>query len=136
MKIPLLVVALLVLTGCSSLSARKTVDLTRYKHIYVEHRLADNHRVDEEIVAELKTLGYDASCGVLTMKPDGVDAIITYEDRWTWDFTTYLIELNLAMRDARVEKQVAQGYFHQAPLVIKSSKEVIREVLTKLFKPA
>ena len=121
-------------TACSSVSARKVIDLSRYKHIYVEHRLADNHRIDEQIVAELKALGLDASCGYLTMKPDGVDAIIAYEDRWTWDFKTYLIDFKLTMRDQRTNKQVADGSFHQASLTTKSSEEVIREVLGKLLR--
>ena len=128
--------ALFVLTSCSSVSARRAIDLTHYKHVYVEHRLADNHRIDEQIVAELKQLGCDASSGVLTMKPDNADAIISYEDRWTWDFKDYLIEFNLYMRDARTDKPVGHGYFHQAALITKSPSQVIHQVLTRLLKPA
>ncbi len=122
--------------GCSSLSTRKTVDLTRYKHIYVEHRLADNHRLDEQIVTELKALGCpEASCGFLTMKPAGVDAIITYEDRWTWDFKDYLIEFSLNIRDARADKPIGHGYYHQAALTTKSPEAVIHKVLGELLSP-
>lgn len=130
----ILAVVLLTFTGCSSMSARKVIDLSHYRRFYVEHRLADNHRIDEQIVAELKSLGYDASCGYLTMKPEGVDAIIAYEDRWTWDFKNYMIDFRLTMRDERTGKQVADGSFHQASITTKSPEEIIREVLTKLLK--
>ncbi len=128
--------ALALLGGCSSLSARKVVDLKRYKHVYVEHRLADNHRIDEQIVAELKSLGCDASCGVLTMKPDNAEAIVSYDDRWAWDFKNYIIEFRLFVRDARADKPVAEGYYHQAGLTTKSSEQVVHHVLTELLNPS
>jgi hypothetical protein len=138
MKISLLIVAALagLFSGCSSMTARKAIDLTRYKHIYVEQRLSDNHRIDEQIVAELKALGCDASCGVLTMKPDGVDAIISYEDRWAWDFKSYLIEFTLYVRDARADQPVAKGYYHQAGLATKSSEAVVKKVVGELLRPS
>ena len=94
--------ALLVFTGCSTaLSTRKATDLARFKRIYVESRLSDNHRIDEKIATELRALGVDASFGVPTMLPEGVDAIVSYEDRWQWDFKDYMIEFRVEVRDAR-----------------------------------
>ena len=72
------------LASCSSLDTRKVVDLTPFKHVYVVHRLTDDHHVDEMFVHELQLLGHDASSGPLTMLPDNADAILTYQDRWEW----------------------------------------------------
>src|ERR1035437_9259853 len=95
--VPLLVL-LALLTGCSSLDTHATAKLGDYNHLYVEHQLTDNHRIDELIIAELPAHGFDASSGPLTMLPDGVDAIVSYEDRWAWDFKSYLIELRIDVR--------------------------------------
>jgi hypothetical protein len=126
--------ALFCLTACSTaLSTRKATDLGRFKHFYVESRLADNHRIDEQIAAELKALGLDASFGVATMRPDGVDAVVTYEDRWQWDFKDYMIDLRIDLREARTNKPLATGSYYQASLKTKPSAEVIRLILKPLF---
>jgi len=100
----------------------------------VEHRLTDNHRIDELIVAELRTHGFDASSGPLTMLPEGVDAIVTYEDRWQWDFKSYLIELKIDVRANFTGKPIATGHYHQASAYTKSPAEVVHEILGPLFK--
>jgi len=46
-------------------------------------------------------LGYDASCGPLTMMPEKVDALLSYEERWGWDFRSYLIELRVELKDLK-----------------------------------
>jgi lysyl-tRNA synthetase class I len=123
----------LVLAGCSSIETRKVVDLSRFKHIYVEHRLTDDRRLDEMIVQELLRLGYDASRGPLTMMPDNADAVLSYEDRWEWDFKTYLIELTVNVRTARTTKKLADGHFYQPTPNSKPPAEVVSKVLTPLF---
>ena len=136
MKFAALLLALCAwLTGCSSVDTHKDSDLTRYHRIYVEHRLNDNHRTDELIVAELKACGFEASCGPLTMLPDGVDAILTYDDRWTWDFKSYLIEFSLELRANFTGKPLATGHFHQGPARTVASEVIIHQVITPLFRP-
>lgn len=127
--------AALLFTGCSTaLSTRKATDLTPFKRIYVESRLSDNHRLDEQISAELRALGYDATHGVATMRPDGFNAIISYTDRWEWDFKNYLIEIKIDVRDARSNKALGTSSYYQASLKTKSSAAVIRLILSPLFK--
>jgi hypothetical protein len=124
------------LTGCATgMSTRKATDLTRFKKIYVESRLADNHRIDAQIAAALNALGREATFGVATMRPDGVDAIVSYTDRWEWDFKNYLIEIKIDLRDARTDKPLATGTYYQASLKTKPSEEVIRLILKPLFGP-
>ncbi|MBC7365418.1 MAG: hypothetical protein H7343_01185 [Undibacterium sp.] len=126
----------LFLSACSTaLTVHKAVNLAPYKRIYVESRLSDNHRLDEQLANELKALDYDATFGVATMRPDKVDAIMTYEDRWQWDFKDYLIDMQIDLREARGNKPLATGRYHQAGITTKTSAEVIRLILTPLFKP-
>lgn len=133
--LPFVVAALFVLTGCATaLSTRKAVDLAPFQRVYVETRLADNHRLDAQIAAALNTLGYEATFGFATMRPPGVNAIVSYTDRWEWDFKDYMIEFRVEVRDARNDKPLANGGYYQASLKTKPSAEVVRLVLEPLFK--
>ena len=130
----LLLIGCMLLAGCSSLTTHQSGDLGSLKHIYVEHLLNDNYRMDESIAAELKALGYDASAGPLTMMPDNVDAIITYDARTAWDFKSYVIELNVLVKANFTEKILGTGRYYQASITTKSPEETVHEVITSLFK--
>jgi hypothetical protein len=136
MRFPVpLFVACVLLTGCSSLDTHQDKGLASVQHIFVEHRLTDNHRIDEAIVAELKARGYDASSGPITMLPDtGIDAIVTYEDRWQWDFNSYLIDLNIEVRANYTNKALGHGHYHQASALTKSPPEVVHQIIDPLFQ--
>ena len=129
----LLLLAALLLAGCSSISTRKVIDLAPFKHIYVVHRLTDDHHLDELFVRELQSRGHDASSGPITMLPDNADAILTYEDRWAWDFKSYLIELDIDLRTARTDKKLADGRYNQPTIKTKPPAEVIHELLVSLM---
>lgn len=131
----LLLVALTIAGGCSSVSTHRapSVDLDRYKKFFVERRLNDNHSLDALIVAELRHLGRTAYSGPLTMKPDDTDAVVTYNDRWAWDFKNYLIELNIDVRDARNDKPLTTGRYYQPSITTKNPPEMIRDILQPLF---
>jgi hypothetical protein len=129
--LPFFLLALLV--GCTSASTRKVIALDGFRNIYVEQRLADNNHLDQLIVAELQRLGRTASSGPRTMMPENTDAVLTYTDRWEWDFKTYLIELNIELHTARTRKKLADGRYYQPSLRTKSPEEVIRELVVPLF---
>ena len=126
--------ALVTLAGCSSLQTRTVVDLAPFKHIYVVHRLTDDHHIDELLVHELQRLGREASCGPLTLLPENADATLTYEDRWEWDFKSYLIELTVVVQTARTEKKLADGRYYQPTPNAKPPAEVVHELVTSLLK--
>lgn len=133
--LPFTVAALVALAGCSTaLSTRKAVDLAPFRRVYVETRLADNHRLDAQIAAALNALGYEATFGFATMRPPGVNAIVSYTDRWEWDFKDYMIEFRVEVRDARNDKPLGTGSYYQASLKTKPSAEVVRLVIEPLFK--
>jgi hypothetical protein len=128
--------AALLLTACSTVATHKNPkgDLSKYQHFYVEARLGDDHGLDEIIVRELHGMGYQASSGPLTMKPNDVDALIFYQDRWEWDFKTYLIEFNLTVRDARKDLVLATGSSGHRSMLPKTPADMIHEVLVPIFK--
>ena len=133
--LPSLLAALL-LSACTTAETRKppTTDLSKYHRVYVEHLLADGRNLDHLIVAELQRLGYEASSGPLTMLPDqGIDAVVTYDDRWTWDFKSYLIDFELTVRTARTDRPLASGRYHQPTAFPKPPAGVIHEVLAPQF---
>jgi len=130
--VPLLVL-LALLSGCASASTRQVVSLDAFRRIYVEQRQSDNNRVDQMIVAELQRLGRTASSGPMTMMPDNTDAIVTYNDRWEWDFKTYLIELTIEVHTAKTRKKLADGRYHQPTLKTKPAPAVVSELLVPLF---
>jgi hypothetical protein len=137
MKFSALLLALpLLLGGCSSLTTQKdpSVDLSRVKTVFVERRLADDHRVAELITAELNSLGLEATCGPLTMLTGRVDAVITYTDRWEWDFKSYLIELNVRVRDGRNDKLIAEISYYRPSILAKTPERVLHQLLPPLFK--
>jgi hypothetical protein len=128
--------AALLLTACSTVATHKNpkTDFSKFQHFYVEARLGDDHGLDEIIVRELQRLGYQASSGPLTMKPADVDVLIFYQDRWTWDFKTYLIEFELTVHDARKNVILATGSSGHRSMFEKTPADMIREVLDPIFK--
>lgn len=139
MKVPvvLLAFAALLLASCTSVQTQRNphVDLAKLTHFYVEHRLADDRKVDEAIVAELRSRGFEASAGPMTMMPDGVQAIITYHDEWAWDFKHYLIQLSVHIRAAHKDQTLATGMYRQPTPITKSPAQVIRAIFEPIMLP-
>ncbi|MGA3006607.1 MAG: hypothetical protein ABSE59_01830 [Opitutaceae bacterium] len=135
-KIFLSIIGLLLLAACGTLSTHREsgTNLHRLKKIYVEHRLADGRGVDQLIVQELRRFGYDASCGPLTMTPEDSEAILDYNDQWAWDFSLYMIELDLQVRDAHSGKILATASFRRPSLGGKSPREMVQAVVGPLFE--
>jgi hypothetical protein len=132
---PLLAFTLL-LAACAGLSAQKEpgADPTRFKKIFVEHRLADDRGIDQLIVRELQRLGYRAACGPLTITPDDTEVIVAYDDQWNWDFTLYLIDLTVQARDAHTGKILATAHVHHPMLGNKPPAEMVQAAIDPLFQ--
>ena len=138
MKIhPLLALLVLLLAGCTSVStdSRHAADLAKFTHIYVEHRLNDNHSLDELIVHELQHLGYDAACGPMTMMPDNAQAIINYEDEWAFDFTTHMVALEIKVRAAQKDQALGSGHYFNHGVSRVPVEKIVHDVVASMFKP-
>jgi hypothetical protein len=133
----LLLIVFPLLAACSTLSTSRApaTDFASLKRIHVEHRLADGRGLDELMARELQKLGYEASSGPLTLMPTKVDAIVAYEDRWTFDFTTYMIGFEVAVRDARTGRTLASGHYFHPSFSGNDPADVIARMLRALFPP-
>jgi len=136
MKFPAVLSCLaLLLAGCSSVRTERAphADLGAIKHFFVEHRLSDNNHVDDLIVADLQARGFDASAGPLTMMPDNAEAVVSYVDSWAWDFKSYLIDLRIEIRRARLDQPLAAGSYRQPSPITKPPAAVVHEILARVF---
>jgi hypothetical protein len=132
----LFVIVSLLLAGCAQLTSRGSSpeELARARKIFVEERLNDNLGIDRAIVTELRSLGYDADRGPLTMMPENAQLIITYDARETWDFRPYVIELNVAVRPAQdYNRVVASSRYVRPGVTNKSPEAMVKEALGRLF---
>jgi len=132
-----LVVILICASSCSHVYSRtaKNVNLSQFKHPYIVHTLTDGRGIDTIITRELIKLGYDASHGPITMLPKNADCIIRYHDRWTFDFTTYMIQLDLQVSTARPEKLVAEDSYFRPSVTGGSEVDMVDVVLKRIFAP-
>ncbi len=137
MKAFLLAVILLpFLAGCSSLSSHKNpaVKLGDFQRFHVEKRLSDDRGIDTLIARELQRRGFEVTQGFLTMMPDNAQVIVSYDDRWAWDFRTYLVELNIAAVDANRKKLIATGTYRVPGPLSRDPELMITEILDSFFK--
>jgi hypothetical protein len=135
----LLALLALFLAGCANLSNQVTpgVDLRSVKRVWVERRLGDNNNVRDRLVRSLRAQGLEADAGPITLMPErGIDAVLGYEDRWTWDFRTYLVELRVELRHPRTRELLASAYVSRGPFVGRTTDDMVDRGVQALFRPA
>lgn len=132
----LLSLSVLLLAGCASVEIQRepTMDFTRVKTAHVVTRLGDDHRLDELIAAELRSLGLEVTYGHYTMRPDRVDVLIFYTDRWEWDFKSYLIQFDLKVLHGDSEKMLATVHYYRPSVISKTPQRMLHELLPPLFR--
>ena len=135
MRVLILFLAITLLTACSSITSRNNpeVDLKQFKRFYIEHRLNDNNATDAKIAAELRSRGFTATHGPLTMMPNDTQVVITYDARWTWDFRSYLINLNITAMQAHSNKLIVTGTYLQTGILPKSPEKMISVLVDDFF---
>lgn len=130
-------VATVFLCGCATqlkADISPGTKLSDVKKLYVVKLPADGRGVDRMIADRLNVMGMKATSGEKSAVPDDVDAIVTYQDRWMWDITMYMLELNVQLRQPKTEMVMAAGHTLRTSLVRKSPPELIEEVLNEIFK--
>lgn len=133
----LLALFLLLAVGCSStLEAKKTpgTDLSRLKTYYVQKLPADGRGVEQLLADRLTVMGFIATSGASDTPLSPVDAIVTYQDKWMWDITMYMIQLSVQIRDPQSRTVLATGHSMRTSLVRKDPEGMVEEVLQEIFK--
>lgn len=110
--IVLLAPLLLLVAACTHIE--RTVNKGRnpaaLKEIFVAENLDDNHRLAERIAAALRARGVKAEYGPLTMRSGGAEAVLFYEDHWTWDFGDHMTYLRFELHDIGEKRPYASAY--------------------------
>jgi hypothetical protein len=124
------------ISGCATLSSSITpdTDLTKFKTYYVLRHDRDKRYIDKIIQSELAKLGISATSGLEASKPKDFDVLVTYEDRWTWDITNYMINLTISIRNAKNNVLLASGQSYRPSLVRMEPEFMVREILESIFK--
>jgi hypothetical protein len=108
-------------------------NLKALKKFYVVRLAADQRGVEKLVSDRLNVMGYKATAGEKSAIPADADAIVTYQDKWMWDITMYMIELNVQVRQPKTDIAMATGHSMRTSLARKSPPEMVEEVLTDLF---
>ncbi len=138
----LLLVLLLGLTlgGCASFdtsfdaSLEQGRSLAKIQRFFVVSNNNDNHGIDEQIVEGLKARKLDAATGPLTMMPDNNQAVITYQDHWSWDFGDHLVFLKLAVRDPFAEQSYATATFTARVPLRETTPGIVGQLVGRLLE--
>ena len=97
---------ILFFTGCAIVDLRSSQipgsDLSSIDRLYVVHFEPDRRNLHHVIRDELIEMGFQAESGSGLKLPNDIDAIVTYEDRWYWDLTTYMLQLNIEIRNPKI----------------------------------
>lgn len=132
----LVLVIIIFISGCATLSSSITpdTDLTKLKTYYVLRHDRDKRHIDKIIQSELAKLGISATSGLEASKPKEFDVLVTYEDRWMWDITNYMINLTITLLDAKNNVLLASGQSYRPSLERREPAFMVREILESIFK--
>ncbi len=127
---------LVVWSGCASYQASVSpgTQIAAYERWWVRTNLNDNNGLDRLIVSVLQAHGFAAECGPLTMKPDNVQVVVNYRDRWAWDFKKHMTSLELTIEDARHDEPVASAVYSGPASLRTSPREVVERLVKDLLQ--
>jgi hypothetical protein len=124
------------LTGCANLQSARSpgTDLSGLHTMYVVKSPPDDRGIEKLISDRLNIMGYQSSYGSSDTSPQPVDAVITYEDKWWWDITMYMIELRVQLRDGSSRSILASAQSYRPSLQRKSPEGMVEEVTNELLR--
>jgi len=128
--------AAILLGACASVESARAPDANvhKLKSFYVVRVPEDERGIEKLIAARLEKMGLAASSGDADKPAEPVDAIVTYQDRWMWDITMYMIKLSVQLHDPQSGAVIARAEATRPSLQRKSPQGMVEEVLGELFK--
>ena len=127
---------ILMLSACATNNATRAPDanLSKLKTFYVVRVPEDERGIEKLIAARLTAMGYQSASGDAPKPAAPVDGIVTYQDRWMWDITMYMIKLDIQIRDGTSGAILAKGEVMRPSLQRKSPEGMVEETLGVIFK--
>ena len=123
------------LGGCASFEAEveRGRSLKGVQRFFVVRNLNDNHALDQNIVAALKARGFEADFGPLTMMADNAQAVVSFQDSWSWDFGEHLVFMKLVVREPYSNKMFATVTFSASVPLRKPYPDIVDALVDRLF---
>jgi len=133
----LLALGLLCQFACASGAARYGGELpgsrlSEMKRFYVQHHEGDSRDIHLAIQEELQSQGFHVDAGKGEARGE-YDAIVTYVDRYLWDWSMYCISLTLYVRDTQTGYITATGWSWRPSTVRKTPQGHARIIFTEIF---
>lgn len=132
--------AIALLPGCAinreGASVSPDADLSQIRKFHVVRFAPDERGIEAVIAGALRKRGLEASSGSEDAAPRDVQALVTYQDRWRWDITMYMLELKIYVREPQTGRLLAMGSSHHTSLSRRTPEEMASEVLANIFKEA
>ncbi len=119
--------------ACAGTSATPMSESAREGAVFfVQNHGADDRNLDQVIAGALAGRGLKATAGP---RPDDVDYLVTYEDRWAWDMRTYLREIKIKVTKVDSGELVAESRAHQDSLssMGKTYESIIQQAALRLL---
>ncbi len=89
--------------------------------------------LDVVVVEELRSRGYQAVSAKSGAPVEKYDAVITCYDRWCWDITPYLMELQLKVVDPKTQSLVACGESYRPTFQRARPSTVVKQTLQAML---
>jgi hypothetical protein len=123
---------------CSCVVSLKTerapgVSVTDKHVFYVERHPKEDWGLHQMLADEIAMLGYKASAGEPGGQPPSADAIVTYDDKWWWDLSPYMLELNLHVLDARTRSMIVKTRNYRTSLARRNPRTMAKETVRATF---
>ena len=136
-KVLIVFLAIFLATGCSKVVVRSdadpSADFRNIQTLYVKKLPADEREINKVLQDKLIEFGFDATTGSEAKPAGSVDAIVTYEDRWMWDMTMYMLSIDIHFLNPETEYEFASGSSYRTSLVRKPPEEMVDEALRDLL---
>jgi hypothetical protein len=100
---------------------------------FVERHPKEDWNFHQMIADEIAFMGFTASAGEAGQAPAGVDAIVNYDDHWSWDITPWMYMLEISILDARTRNLIISGTSARGSLERRSPTTMAKETLGVIF---
>ncbi len=127
--------ACMFVTGCANMQSSRApgADLSNLHTFYVQKLPDDDGSVVKIISDRLNAMGFQSTYGNEEYPAKETDSVVTYQDRWMWDITMYMLRLTIQIRDGKSRAILASAESYRPSLQRKSPEGMAEEVLNEIF---
>jgi hypothetical protein len=136
-SIPRVLTIGLLALACASRSASPIAGTARDPEalFFVMNHGKDQRHLEQIIAGVFRAQGLRVSAGGSGQQPAHTTFVVTYEDHWAWDMRTYLLEIEIEVRDVATGAVVGESRSYQDSVSAMGStyEEIVRRTANDLF---